>query len=107
MAKATAKAKPRTKSEILTEIANATELNKKQVAAVFESMAELIKKDLSKRGPGVFTIPGLVKVRVIDKPATKERQGINPFTKEPMTIKAKPARREVKVRALKGLKELV
>jgi len=108
MAKAAAaKTKPRTKSEILNEIASATELTRKQVAAVFENMAELIKKDLAKKGPGVFTIPGLVKIRVVDKPATKDREGINPFTKEKIWIKGKPARRDVRVRALKGLRTLV
>jgi nucleoid DNA-binding protein len=107
MAKTAPKIKPRTKSQILNDLADATGLTKKQVASVFEAMSDVIKKDLSKRGPGVFTIPGLLKIRVQDKPATKERPGINPFTKEPMIIKAKPARRVVKATALKALKEMV
>jgi hypothetical protein len=66
----------------------------------------LIKKNVGKRGPGVFTVPGLMKITVRTRPATPARKGINPFTGEPTTFKAKPARRVVKVTALKGLKEM-
>ena len=97
--------KPRTKSEIYRELADAAGVSRKQVAAVFDGMADLIKKDL--KGPGMFTVPGLMKVKVIKKPATKARQGINPFTKEPMMFKAKPARKVVKVQPLRGLKAMV
>ncbi|MCH7839371.1 MAG: HU family DNA-binding protein [Planctomycetes bacterium] len=100
-------AKARTKTEIYRNIADSTELTRKQVAAVFDSMSTMIKKDLSSRGPGSFTIPGLLKVTVVKKPATKEREGVNPFTGEPTIFKAKPARRVVKARALKGLKDMV
>ena len=100
-------AKARTKTEIYRNIADSTELTQKQVAAVFDSMSTMIKKDLSSRGPGSFTIPGLLKVTVVKKPATKEREGVNPFTGEPTIFKAKPARRVVKARALKGLKDMV
>ncbi|MCH8253187.1 MAG: HU family DNA-binding protein [Planctomycetes bacterium] len=99
--------KSRTKSELFTNIAESTDLTRKQVAAVFDEMAGLIKKDLGKRGPGAFTVPGLMKVRVVRKPATKARMGINPFTKEEMMFKAKPARNVVKVTALKNLKDMV
>ena len=100
-------AKARTTTEIYRNIADSTELTRKQVAAVFDSMSTMIKKDLSSRGPGSFTIPGLLKVTVVKKPATKEREGVNPFTGEPTIFKAKPARRVVKARALKGLKDMV
>ena len=109
-AKAKAKAagaKPRTKSQILSDLAEATGLTRKQVGAVFEEMGGLIKKDLSPRGPGTFTIPGLLKLRVKRKPATKARKGINPFTGEEMIFKAKPATRVVKATALKALKDMV
>lgn len=96
-----------TKAEIFSEIATKTGLAKKDVAAVFESLSETITKSLSKKGPGIFVVPGLLKIRVVNKPATKAKQGINPFTKEPMTIKAKPARRSVKVVPLKHLKDAV
>ena len=96
--------KARTKSEIYTEIANNTGLNRRQVASVFDAMCAMIGSDLKKGGPQMFTMPGLCKINVIRKPATKERQGINPFTKEMTTFKAKPARNVVKVRPLKGLK---
>jgi nucleoid DNA-binding protein len=97
--------KPPSKSEILSSIAGSTELSRKQVAAVFESLHTLIKKHVSKKGAGLFVIPGLLKINVLHKPATPEREGINPFTKQPTTFKAKPARRVVKIRALKALKD--
>ncbi len=106
--KTTAKAakKPTTKSESLTFIAEKTDLTKKDVSAVFDALAMLMKRDL-KRGPGVYTVPGLMKVKVVRKPATKARKGVNPFTGEEMMFKAKPARNVVKVLPLKGLKEMV
>ncbi len=98
--------KARSKSEVFTNIADMTGLTRKQVSMVMEAMGELIKKDL--RGPGIFTVPGLMKVTVIKKPATKARQMPNPFKPgEMMTVKAKPARKIVKVRPLKALKEMV
>ena len=104
MAKTAAK-KARNKSEVFTTLAEGNSLTRKQVAGVFTGLADLIKKDL--RGPGIFTVPGLMKITVIKKPATKARKGINPFTKEEIMIKAKPARKVVKIRALKSLKEMV
>ncbi len=100
-------AKARTKSQVMGEIADQTGLTRKETASVFETMAALIKKDLGRRGPGVFTVPGLMKVRVVRKPATKARRGVNPFTGENMIFKAKPARNVVKVTALKALKDMV
>ncbi|MGD8743149.1 MAG: HU family DNA-binding protein [Granulosicoccaceae bacterium] len=99
--------KPRTKTEILREIAENTGLTRKDVVAVFDEMSGMIKKDLGRRGPGVFTIPGLAKIRVVRKPATKARKGTNPFTGEEMMFKAKPARNVVKLTALKALKDMV
>ena len=91
----------------MTHIADTTELSKKQVAAVFEEMANLMHRHLRKGGAGEFTVPGLMKCVVKRKPATKSRRGINPFTGEMITFKAKPARNIVKVRTLKRLKEMV
>lgn len=99
-------AKPRTKSQVMGDIAEATDLTRKEVASVFDSMAGLIKKDL-KRGPGVFTVPGLMKIRKVHKPARPKRKGINPFTGEEAIFKAKPAHNVIKVTALKGLKDMV
>lgn len=99
--------KPRTKSEIISAIADDTGLHKTDVKAVFESLGDQIKKDLGRRGPGVFSVPGLMKVKKVHKPATKARKGINPFTGEETTFKAKPARNTVKVTPLKGLKDMV
>ena len=100
--------KPPTKSEIYSNIADDTGLTKKDVAAVFESLNGQIKKNLGGRGaPGMFSIPGLLKLRVVKKPARKARKGINPFTGEEMMFKAKPARNVVKVTPLKALKDMV
>ena len=99
--------KPMTKAEILNEIAGNTELTKKQVSAVFDEFAILIERHIKKRSPGQFTFPGMLKIEVKRKPATKARKGINPFTGEPTIFKAKPARRVVKVRPLKKVKEMV
>ena len=96
-----------TKAQVIAELANGSDLDKKSVGRVFESLQDLIRKQLSSRGPGEFVVPGLVKLRVVKKPATKERQGINPFTKEPITIPAKPASKKVRATALKALKDLV
>ena len=103
---ATAAAKPASKSEIVTRIAESTDLSRKQVKAVFDALSEQVKAAVGRRGPGVFTVPGLMNVTVIQKPATKARKGINPFTKQEQVFKAKPARKVVKVRPLKALKDM-
>jgi DNA-binding protein HU-beta len=72
---------------------------------VFESLGTVIKKSL--RGNGLFTLPGLLKLKVVKKPATKTREGVNPFTGEKMTFKAKPASKKVRVLPLKSLKAMV
>lgn len=100
--------KPPTKTEVFNNIAEKTELTKRQVSAVFDALNEEIEKALTGRGaPKSFTLHGLCKFVVQHKPATKERQAISPFTGEPMTIKAKPAKNVVKVRPLKRLKDMV
>jgi len=99
--------KARTKSQVFTDIADQTGLSRKEIASVFDAMGGLIKKDLGGRGPGIFTVPGLMKIKKINKPAVKARKGTNPFTGEEMMFKAKPARSVVKVQPLKNLKEMV
>ncbi|MCB9229256.1 MAG: HU family DNA-binding protein [Deltaproteobacteria bacterium] len=99
--------KARTKSEIFGILAESSGFSKKEIAALFENLQELINMDLSSRGPGIFNFPGLMKIVRVKKAATKARKGINPFTKEPMMFKAKPARNVIKIRAMKGLKEMV
>ena len=101
------KVKSANKGEVYGAIAEKAGLGKKDVSKVFDALGELISKELGKKGPGVFVIPGLLKLKVVRKPATKAKQGVNPFTKEPMTIKAKPARNVVKAIPMKALKELV
>jgi nucleoid DNA-binding protein len=96
-----------TKSETFAKLAEATGLSRKQVAAVFDELSKLIEHNLGKKGPGVFALPGLAKLKVVRKPATPARKGINPFTKEEQMFKAKPARNVVKAVPLKALKDMV
>ena len=101
------KPKPATKSATYQRLAEATGLSRKQVSAFFDELSNLIKSELSRKGPGVFNVPGLLKIKRVEKPATKARQGRNPQTGEPIMIKAKPKRTVVRALALKGLKEMV
>ena len=103
----TGSVKPRTKSEVYSTIAEHTGIAKRDVALVFDVMSQMIAADLKKGKAGSFNVPGMMKVTVRRKPATKARKGINPFTGEPTTFKAKPAMNVVKIRPLKGLKDLV
>ena len=115
MAKKKAKAntaaakKPMTKSELLNAISSDTELNRREIGSVLDSLSAQISKSLGRRGAGSFTLPGLVKIEKKKVPARKARNGVpNPFKPgELMDIKAKPASTKVKVRALKNLKDMV
>ena len=105
--KAAARSKPPTKTELHNALAEKTGLGRKEVAAVLDTLNEMIIKELGKRGSGQFILPGLLRMRVVRKPATKARPGRNPFTGEAMTIKAKPARNVVRATPSKALKESV
>ena len=100
-------AKAATKSAIYQELSTATGLNRKQVGSVFDALSNLIKDHLGKKGAGMVTIPGLLKLKLVKKPATKARMGRNPFTGQEMMFKAKPARNVVKAMPLKALKDTV
>ena len=100
-------AEPLTKTQLLQELSESTELTKKQIQSVLDELADVIERHVKKRGAGQFTLPGLLKVTVVRKPATKARKGTNPFTGEETVFKAKPARNVVKVRPLKKLKDMV
>ena len=97
---------PFTKTQLITELAEQTELTKKQVGSVLDSLSEVIEGHIKRNAAGVFTLPGLLKMKVVRKPATKARKGINPFTGEPTVFKAKPARNVVKILPLKAAKEM-
>lgn len=99
--------KVRSKSEVFNTISEHTGITRRNVAEVLHVLGSLIKADLSKGGAGVFKVPGLMRVTVTRKPATKARKGINPFTKEEVMFKAKPARNVVRIRPLAGLKAMV
>ena len=94
-----------TKSQIIGSIAEQTDLTKKQVGAVFDALNGVMKKAL--KNTSTFTLPGVCKMRVVKKPATKAREGVNPFTGDRMIIKAKPASKKVRIRSLKNLNEMV
>ncbi len=93
------------KTELVEAMAKESGLTKQQASSALEALNATVAQQLGKRGPGEVVIPGLLRLAVTEKPATAAHEGINPFTKEPMTFKAKPARRVIKVRPLKGLKD--
>jgi nucleoid DNA-binding protein len=94
------------KTQIVTQIAETTELSRKQVQGVLDQLAGIIEGHVKKKACGEFVLPGLLKITTVKKPATKARKGINPFTGEETMFKAKPASTTVKVRPLKKLKEM-
>jgi nucleoid DNA-binding protein len=95
------------KSQFVTALAEKSGLNKKQAAAALDTLNVMVAEQLGKRGPGEVLIPGLLRLIVVNKPATSQHAGVNPFTKEPMTYKAKPARKVIKARPLKALLDAV
>ena len=100
-------AKPATKSATFQRLAEATSLSRKQVATCFDELGKLIKNELGKKGPGMFNVAGLLKIKRVEKPATKAREGRNPATGETIMIKAKPKRTVVRALPLKALKDMV
>ncbi|RYD23314.1 MAG: DNA-binding protein [Verrucomicrobiaceae bacterium] len=107
MAKKQASVKERyNKTQILDEIATNTGLSRKQVSSVLEGLSDVIEAHVKKNAVGEFVLPGILKINSIRKPAVKARKGINPFTKEEVTFKAKPATTVIKVRPLKKLKDM-
>jgi nucleoid DNA-binding protein len=99
--------KPMTKAEIIGHLADRLDMKRVDIVLVFDELADLIYHHLGKKGPGVFVLHNLFKVEVVKKAAVKAKEGINPFTKEPMVIAAKPASKKVKVKVLKHLKDYV
>ena len=95
------------KTLIIERIADKTDLSRRQVAAVLDSLTDVIEAHVKKNAAGEFVLPGLLKISTVRKPAVKARKGINPFTKEEVMFRAKPASTVVKVRPLKGLKDMV
>jgi nucleoid DNA-binding protein len=97
----------RSKGELFNIIAQHVGIQRRDVAGVFHVVGSIIRTDLAKGGPGTVKLAGLMRITVQRKPATKARMGINPFTKEEVMFKAKPARNVVKMRPLRALKEMV
>lgn len=96
-----------TKTQFVTTLAEKSGLDKKQTVSALNAMNAIVAQQLGKSGPGAVLIPGLLSMNIIKKPATPRHEGVNPFTKEPMTYKAKPARRAIKIKALKALKDAI
>lgn len=96
-----------TKPQFLASMSERTGLDKRQVAGVFSALEALIKDQLGPNGPGELKVLDLLKLKVKDTPATEDREGVDPFTKQPRLIKGKPASRKVKATPMKGLKDLV
>ena len=105
--KPTTTSKARTRSQIIAELATASDIKKTVVKEVFENLGAMIGCDLGGRGPGVFSFMGLMKMETVKKPATKSREGVNPFTGLSQIFKAKPASKKVRVRPTKTLNSLV
>lgn len=98
---------PMTKGGMIKTITDCTCINKKDVVAVLDCFTQLIEKHVKTGGPGKFVMPGMLKISVVKKPARPARKGVNPFTGEEIMIKARPAYKAVKIKALKKLKEMV
>jgi len=95
------------KSQFVTALAEKSGLSKKQATAALDTINAMVAQQLGQKGPGEVIIPGLLKLSIVVKPATPQHEGINPFTKQPMTFQAKPARKVIRVRSLKALKDAV
>ena len=96
-----------TKAQITAALCESTGLDKKSVNSVFESLNEIIKRELGPDGPGEIVLPGLIKLKAKETPATESRDGVNPFTKKPIVIPAKPSSRKIRATPIKALKDLV
>ena len=95
-----------TKTQMVTQIAENTELSRKQVQSVIDELSDIIEGHIKKRACGEFVLPGLMKIATVKKPAKKARKGINPFTGEETVFTAKPSSNDVNIRPLKKLKEM-
>jgi nucleoid DNA-binding protein len=93
------------KSALIHHLAGTSGAAAKDVRAVVAALEETIRASISKKGPRTFVLPGILKITAVAVPAKKERKGVNPFTGEPTTFKAKPATVKVKVRPMKKLKD--
>jgi nucleoid DNA-binding protein len=96
-----------TKTAILNDIAESTNLSRAQVASVMDELESVIERHIRKRSVGEFTLPGLLKIKAAKRPATKKRMGRNPATGEEIVIAAKPATTRVRISALKKLKDMI
>ena len=96
-----------TKAQLVAELAEMAQVDKKAANGVLNALAEIAGRELGANGPGEFVIPGLLKMKTVTRPATKDRQGINPFTKQPMDIKGKPASKKVRPTIIKALKDAI
>ena len=101
------KSKRMNKSQFVAALAEKSGLDKKQATSALDTINAMVAQQLGKQGPGEVLIPGLLKLAMVKKPATKKHEGVNPFTKEPMTYQAKAAHKVIRVRTLKALKDAI
>ena len=94
-----------TKAQFIAALAESAGLDKKSASNVLDALLDLVKKQLGDGGPGEVTVPGLIKLKAKVTPATQDRDGVNPFTKEKMLIKGKPASRKIRASVVKPLKD--
>lgn len=102
-----ATSKRMSRSQFLAALAEKSGLDEKQAIAALDTINAIVTQQLSQRGPGEILIPGLLKLNVVEKPATGQHEGIHPFTREPMTYKARAARKVIRVRPLKSLMDAI
>ena len=96
-----------TKAQLVAELAETAQVDKRAANAVLTCLADIVGRELGPNGSGEFVLPGLLKLKTVERPATKDRQGINPFTKQPMEIKGKPASKKVRPTVIKALKDAI
>jgi nucleoid DNA-binding protein len=99
--------KPLNQTQLLERLSNDTGMTRKEVKTVVTSLVDTISREIGARGPGVFMLPGILKIKVVVKAARPARKGINPFTKEPMVLKARPAKKVAKILPLSKLKAML
>lgn len=96
-----------TKQKLLQFLSRKTGITKRNIDSVFKELLNAIKENMKEGGPEKFTLPGIFKITAKNIPAQEEKTGLNPFTKEKMIFKAKPASRKIKIKALKNLKDII
>jgi nucleoid DNA-binding protein len=102
----TTTAKRMSKTQVIAELSEKTGLGKKEIQSVFDNLMSIVERELGSSGPGEFTVPDMVKLKVRITPGRAEHVGLDPFTKQERTFPARPESRKVRASAVKRLKDL-